>query len=192
MAGTTPLANTHAIGDTVTASTVDWSLWTVILLKPDCVARGLVDAVLADVAAEITVVDQRLVVATETQIRLHYEDLLTIRRAHFTWVEVAVDLRRTYAGHQVGIALGYAPDAATRLRNRLGHYDPSLATPDTVRGRFGIDCLQQAQSQHRLIANLIHSSDHPAGAEREFDIWYGPALRYLVRAPDTHPARRTP
>lgn len=175
----------------MTVSTVDWSLWTVVLLKPDCVTRGLVDAVLADVATEVTIIDQRLVVATEARIRLHYEDLLTIRRTHFTWVDVALDLRRTYAGHQVGIALGYAPDAATRLRTRLGHYDPSLATPDTIRGRFGIDCLQQAQSEQRLIANLIHSSDHPAGAEREFNIWYGPTLRHLLLAPDTYPARRT-
>jgi hypothetical protein len=45
--------------------TVDWSIWTVVLLKPDCVARGLVDVVATAVADVVTVVDQRLTIATD-------------------------------------------------------------------------------------------------------------------------------
>jgi nucleoside-diphosphate kinase len=172
-------------------STVDWSIWTVVLLKPDCVARGLVDAVGNAVTEVVTVVDRRLTIATDAQIRAHYADLLTTRQPYFTWVDVEADLRRTYVGQQVGIMLGHAPDAAARLRARLGHYDPSQAEPHTIRGRYGVDSLQQAQSEHRLIANLIHSSDDPSGAEREFGIWYGPAHRHLLRAPDAYLALET-
>ncbi|GGL06882.1 nucleoside-diphosphate kinase [Mangrovihabitans endophyticus] len=166
-----------------TAIDVDWTRWTVVLLKPDCIARDLVDPVLTWVGTEVTLVDQRLVTPTEQQIFAHYDDLLTTRRAHFTWVDVPADLRRTYVGRRVGIALGYAPNAAPRLRDLLGHYDPTHAGLLTIRGRFGQDSLRQAQAEHRLIANVIHSSDDPVGAEREFGIWYGPAHRHLLHPP---------
>jgi nucleoside-diphosphate kinase len=166
-----------------TAIDVDWTRWTVVLLKPDCVDRGIVDPVLTWVGTEVTLVDQRVVSPTEQQIFAHYDDLLTTRRGHFTWVDVPADLRRTYVGRRVGIALGYAPNAAPRLRDLLGHYDPTHAGLFTIRGRFGQDSLSQAQAEHRLIANVIHSSDDPAGAEREFAIWYGPAHRQLLHPP---------
>lgn len=163
-----------------TAVEVDWTRWTVVLLKPDCVARGLVEPVLIWVSTEVSLVDQRLVNPTEEQIFAHYADLLTTRRHHFTWVDVAADLRRTYVGQPVGIALGHGPNAAPRLRDLLGHFDPSRAGLLTIRGRFGQDSLRQAQVEGRLIANVIHSSDDRAGAEREFAIWYGPTLRHLL------------
>lgn len=166
-----------------TAIGVDWTCWTVVLLKPDCVARGLVDPVLTWVGTEVTLVDQRLVTPTEQQIFAHYDDLLTTRRAHFTWVDVPAELYRTYVGRRVGIALGYAPNAAPRLRDLLGHYDPTHAGLLTIRGRFGKDSQRQAHAEHRLIANVIHSSDDPSGAEREFGIWYGPAHRHLLHPP---------
>ncbi|MCW6007783.1 nucleoside-diphosphate kinase [Micromonospora sp. CPCC 205371] len=169
-----------------TAVEIDWTRWTVVLLKPDCVARSLVEPVLTWVSTEITLVDQRLVTATEEQIFAHYADLLTTRRAHFTWVDVATDLRRTYVGQRVGIALGHAPNAAPRLRDLLGHYDPTQAGLLTIRGRFGQDSLRQAQAEGRLIANVIHSSDDPAGTEREFDIWYGPTHRHLLTLEGGH------
>jgi nucleoside-diphosphate kinase len=166
-----------------TAIDVDWTRWTVVLLKPDCITRGLAEPVLTWVGTEVTLVDQRLVIPTEQQIFAHYDDLLTTRRAYFTWVDVPADLRRTYVGRRVGIALGYAPNAAPRLRDLLGHYDPTHAGLLTIRGRFGQDSLRQAQAEQRLIANVIHSSDDPVGAEREFGIWYGPAHRNLLHPP---------
>jgi nucleoside-diphosphate kinase len=166
-----------------TAVEVDWAHWTVVLLKPDCVARGLVQPVLTWVGTEVTLVDQRIIIPTEEQIFAHYEDLLTTRRAHFTWVDVAADLRRTYVGKPVGIALGYAPNAAPRMRDLLGHFDPTQAGLFTIRGRFGQDSLHKAQAERRLIANVIHSSDDAAGAEHEFGIWYSRDSLCLLQPP---------
>jgi nucleoside-diphosphate kinase len=171
---------------------VDWTRWTVVLLKPDCLARGLAEKVLARVAAEVTVIDYSIVTPTEEQIFAHYQDLLTTRLNHFTWVDVAGDLRRSYVGQHAGIALGHAGGAATRLRAVLGHFDPAQAGPATIRGRFGQDSLRRAQAEHRLIANLIHSSDNPAGARREFGIWYGPAGRHLLSEPHARPSGGNP
>jgi nucleoside-diphosphate kinase len=166
---------------------VDWTWWSVVLLKPDCVARDLVNPVLAQVSAEVAVVDRRIITATEDQIIAHYTDLLTARLAYFTWVDVATDLRREYAGHQVGIALACGRNAAPRLRDLLGHYDPARASPASIRGRFGRDSLLHAQAENRLIRNVIHSSDDAVGAEREFGIWYGPLFRHLLQPPARRP-----
>ncbi|WP_309227474.1 nucleoside-diphosphate kinase [Micromonospora thermarum] len=169
---------------------MDWTRWSVVLLKPDCVARGLVDPVLTWIGLQVTLVDRRIVIPTEAQIFTHYHDLLTTRLAHFTWVDVRADLRRTYVGQPVGIALAHGPNAAPRLREMLGHFDPAQARPDTIRGRFGNDSLRRAKAEHRLIANVIHSSDDPHGAEREFGIWYGPHEHHLLQPSAT--AERSP
>lgn len=161
----------------------DWSRWTVVLLKPDCIERGLATEVLAWVGSELNLVDHRIVVPTEEQIFAHYDDLLTTRLAHFTWVDVAADLRHTYVGRQVGIALAHGPDAAPRLRALLGHFDPAEADPGTIRGRYGSDSLGKAMAEGRLIRNTIHSSDNPDGAQREFGIWYGPGNTHLLDNP---------
>ena len=162
---------------------VDWTRWAVVLLKADCLTRGLTDPVMTWISAHLTVVDQRIVTPTEQQIFAHYDDLLTTRRTHFTWVDVAADLRRTYVGQPVGIALAHGPNAAPRLRALIGDFDPATAGPDTIRGRFGTDSLTTAMAERRLIANVIHTSDDPHGAEREFGIWYGAHHQQLLLQP---------
>lgn len=171
-------------------TTVDWSRWSVVLLKPDCVARGLVAPVLTWIGQHLTVVDRRTITPTEQQIFAHYHDLLTTRLAHFTWVNVPADLNRTYVGQRVGIALTRGAHAAPTLRNLIGHFDPAQASPDTIRGRFGTDSLRKAKVEGRLIANVIHTSDDPDGAEREFGIWYGPDHQHLLQPSTT--AERNP
>jgi nucleoside-diphosphate kinase len=162
------------------SAAADWTAWSVVLLKPDCLARGLMDQVLDAVSAEATLVDRRIVTPTETQIFAHYDDLLTTRRAYFTWVDVPADLRATYVGRPVGIALAHGADIARRLRRLIGHYDPARAPQYSIRGRFGIDSLPRAKAESRLLANIIHTSDDPAGAEREFGIWYGATQTHLL------------
>ena len=164
---------------------VDWTRWAVVLLKPDCITRGLVEPVMTWIDQHVTVVNRRTITPTEQQIFAHYDDLLTTRLAHFTWVDVPADLRRTYVGQRVGIALVYGEAAAPRLRALIGDFDPSTSGLDTIRGRFGMDSLSKAMAEGRLIANVIHTSDDPAGAEREFGTWYGPTEHHLLRPPAT-------
>jgi len=166
-------------------TSVDWNHWSVVLLKPGCLLRGLTEAVLIWIGEHVTVVDRRIVRPTEQQIFAHYHDLLTTRLAYFTWVDVPADLRRRYVGQRVGLALAHGENATPRLRALMGDFDPSLSGTDTVRGRFGSDSLSNAQAEGRLIANLIHTSDDPEGAEREFGIWYGPSHSHLLHPPVT-------
>jgi nucleoside-diphosphate kinase len=160
---------------------VDWQRWTVILLKPDCLARNLLSPVLAMVGQHLAVLHVTKVFATEEQIFAHYADMLP--RSAELGRDVAAELQRIYVGREAAVALGYGPDAAPRLRSLLGPTDPAAAGPDTIRGRFAADSLAQATADGRLIDNLIHSSDSADVIPADFDTWFGFANAHLLRAP---------
>jgi hypothetical protein len=63
---------------------IDWSLFTVILLKPDCLARELAESVLAMVSEHVTILTQQTVHPTAEQIFAHYDDILP-RRPSSAW-----------------------------------------------------------------------------------------------------------
>lgn len=77
---------------------LDWSRLTVILLKPDCLARDLVTPVLAWVGRHVQVSDLRVIEPTERQIFAHYDDILDLSAR--LGVDVPGELRRIYVGQR--------------------------------------------------------------------------------------------
>ncbi|WP_161780851.1 nucleoside-diphosphate kinase [Amycolatopsis orientalis] len=153
---------------------VDWSRWSVVLLKPDCVERGLVRPVLARVGAAARIVAAERVTVTDWQIFTHYWDLFVHR--HRLDVDVAACLRARYVGHEVVVALAHddhGDNVPARIRALLGGFDPSTAVPGSIRADLGTDNLTAARRDHRLVDNLIHSSDDANAAWRDFHIWFG-------------------
>ena len=165
----------------MTGHPVDWDHWTVILLKPDCLARKLLSPVLSMVEQHLIVQHVTVVFPTEAQIFAHYADMLP--RSAELGRDVAAELRRIYVGPAAAVALGYGPDAAARLRALLGPTDPAAAGADTIRGRYATDSLAQASADGRLIDNLIHSSDTSDVVPADFDTWFGADNRHLLRVP---------
>lgn len=162
----------------------DWPWWTVILLKPDCLARNLTGPVLSMVGEHVHVTAQQTVYPTAAQVFTHYADILPLSAQ--LGVDVPTELRRIYLGRSVTVALGYGPEAAARLRAVLGPTDPAKACSSTIRGRFGTDTLQAARSEGRLIDNLIHTSDHADVVARDLALWFGPgAATLLTPIPDS-------
>ncbi|SEP54091.1 nucleoside-diphosphate kinase [Amycolatopsis saalfeldensis] len=173
------------------AAPVDWTQWTVVLLKPDCLERDLVNPVLDRVAAAVTLVVAERITVQDWQIFTHYWDLFVHR--HRLDVDVAGCLRHRYVGHQVVVALGHHAqgDAPARARALLGDFDPIVAKPGTIRADLGADSLAAARREHRLVDNLIHSSDDATAAWRDFHIWLGGhRAAELLRPPAT--AQDTP
>ncbi|MET9403613.1 nucleoside-diphosphate kinase [Kitasatospora sp. NPDC002965] len=164
---------------------VDWSRWSVILLKPDCLRRGLTDQVLARLEPAARIAHRRRVVVADWQIHVHYWDLLVDQ--DLIDVDVPGCLRTTYVGHQVEVALAHgAPGTPERLRGLLGHFDPHQAEPGTIRADLGTDSLTAARAQHRLVENLIHTSDHPRAAHRDFGTWFGAGRHQLLEIKEDH------
>ncbi|GAA1456968.1 nucleoside-diphosphate kinase [Nocardiopsis exhalans] len=157
-----------------------WGRWTVATCKPDATRRGLVEPILGWIGAEVRLVERRTVFVTERHIFTHYADMLALNdRFPF---DVAAELRRNWVGQTITVALFHGDSEGTpeRVRGLLGHYDPARATPDTIRGYYGDDSTERARAEGRFIDNLIHTSDDGAGAEREFNVWFGPAFAHLL------------
>lgn len=170
---------------------VDWTRFTVALLKPDCLRRGLVDAVLDRLRESVDLVEVQRVTVADWQIFVHYWDLL-VDRDWFS-IDVAECLRHMYVGHDVVVALGRGSDhtTAARVRRTLGHFDPSKADSSTIRGDLGVDSLRQARANGRLVENLVHTSDDPAATRRDFGVWFGANKYRLLELPTSEESKPT-
>ncbi|MEK8146339.1 nucleoside-diphosphate kinase [Streptomyces sp. M10(2022)] len=161
---------------------IDWSRWTVILCKPDCVQRGLVDQVLDRIAASGVTVSARLELTVQAwQAHVHYWDMLV--DADWYDRDIPACLDALYAGKAVTVALGYGEEGIQRrVRRLLGDFDPTQATPGSIRGDLGDDSLDAAIAGKRLVDNVVHTSDDEAAARRDFGIWFGANRRALLSA----------
>jgi nucleoside-diphosphate kinase len=166
------------------AAGIPFERWAVVLVKPDAVERGLVDAVLERIAgAGVDVRARTEVVAEAWQAHVHYWDLL-VDADHFPDRDIPACLDAEYAGQRVTVALAHGkPGIHQRLRDVLGHFDPSRAAAGTIRGDLGEDSLAAALAERRLVRNLVHTSDDPDAARRDFGTWYGADRAHLLVPP---------
>jgi nucleoside diphosphate kinase len=168
---------------------VDWSRWSVVLLKPDCVRRGLTEAVLDRLAAVARISGRKDIVVADWQIFVHYWDMLV--DADWFDVDVVSCLRSMYVGQQVTVALAHGTEGvAGLLRAQLGFFDPSQARAGTIRGDLGTDSLADARAEGRLVENLVHTSDDAQAARRDFGTWYGANQSHLLTLTRTLPPAR--
>lgn len=65
------------------------------------------------------------------------------------------------------------PNAVMVARKLIGDTRPAYAAPGTIRGDFGLDYPDLANSQKRPMYNLIHASGEIAEAEEEIKLWFG-------------------
>lgn len=160
---------------------VDWERWSVILCKPDAKDLGLVNDVLDRLTAPGVDITARLDVRVQPwQIHVHYWDLL-VDRDWFPDRDIPACLNAEYTDRTVVVALAHGHRGVQRwMRDRLGHFDPTVASPGTIRGDLGTDSLDQAVAEGRLVRNLVHTSDDPPAACRDFGTWFGAARRRLL------------
>ena len=62
--------------------------------------------------------------------------------------------------------------AVEKARLMVGNTMPLAALPGTIRGDFGLDSADIANSGKRAVRNLIHASESVEDAEREIHIWF--------------------
>jgi len=129
---------------------------TLVLVKPDGVARNLIGEVLARierkglrlVAVELRTVDRELAAQhyAEHDGKPFFESLLEF-----------------ITSGPVLAAVAEGPRAIAAWRQIAGGTDPvEKATPGSIRGDFGLETQ----------ANLVHGSDSPESAEREIKLWF--------------------
>jgi nucleoside-diphosphate kinase len=133
---------------------------TLVLVKPDGVARGLTGEVLARIEAKgYRLVDLRLLHAERSVLEQHYAEHQG-KPFYEPLVEFMLSgpvVAAVVEGHRV----------IEGFRSLAGTTEPTTAAPGTIRGDLGRDWGEKVQQ------NIVHGSDSPESAEREIGIWFG-------------------
>ena len=132
---------------------------TLVLVKPDGVARGLTGEILRRIEAKgYQLVDITLVHADRDLLAKHYEE-------HFgkPFYEPLVEFMESGPVVAMRVAGNRAIEG---FRALAGTTDPTTAAPGTIRGDLARDWGLAVQQ------NLVHGSDSPESAARELALWF--------------------
>ncbi len=133
---------------------------TLVLVKPDGVARNLTGEILRRIEAKgYQLVDIRLVHADRELLAKHYAEHegKPFYEPLIQFMESGPIVAIRVAGHRV----------IEGFRSLAGTTDPTTAAPGTIRGDLGRDWGLAVQQ------NLVHGSDSPETAARELALWFG-------------------
>jgi nucleoside-diphosphate kinase len=129
---------------------------TLILIKPDAMARGLAGEILARFEGRGLVVQEaRLVRVDRDLAERHYAE-------HSEKPFFGELVSFITSGPTLALALEGEGAIAT-ARSTIGATNPAEATPGSIRGDFAL----------AMPNNLVHGSDSPESAERELALWFG-------------------
>jgi nucleoside-diphosphate kinase len=141
---------------------------TLVLLKPDAVARGLVGNVLTRFEnALLKIVATRMVWMDAELTRRHYFDLE--ERFGAGVYGAMADFMRS--GPVIALVLE-GVDAIVTTRKIVGSTYPDQAAPGTIRGDLAHMSKAYANSNRVAVANLVHASGNAEEAAREIDVWF--------------------
>lgn len=141
---------------------------TLVLLKPDAVARRLVGDILARFDRKgLKFVGLKLIQVTPELSRAHYAE--HVNKPFYPQLESFIT-----SGPVVAIALE-GPDAIAVVRGMMGPTNGRSAAPGTIRGDFGVSRQM----------NLVHGSDGPEAAARELELYFQPNELVDAKSPLT-------
>ena len=132
---------------------------TLVIVKPDGVARGLVGEVFRRIEAKgytIRALDMR--VPTRDLLEQHYAE-----HAGKPFYEPLVEFM---ASGPVVAAIVEGHRVVEGFRALAGATDPTVAAPGSIRGDLGRDWGLRVQQ------NIVHGSDSPESATREIALWF--------------------
>ncbi|GAA2172863.1 nucleoside-diphosphate kinase [Agrococcus versicolor] len=133
---------------------------TLVLVKPDGVARGLTGRILARIEAKGYVIeDLRLVHPERALLEEHYAE-----HQGKPFFEPLVEFM--LSGPSVAVRLS-GDRVIEGFRSLAGTTDPTTAAPGTIRGDLGRDWGLPVQQ------NLVHGSDSEESSARELALWFG-------------------
>jgi nucleoside-diphosphate kinase len=132
---------------------------TLILVKPDGVARGQVGEIIRRVEAK----GYRLVAL---DLRVPSRELLAAHYADHVEKPFYPELVEFMSSGPVAAAVAEGVRVIEGVLALCGPTDPTLAPPGTIRGDLGHDW------GHGVTENVVHRSDGPESAAREVKLWF--------------------
>ena len=142
---------------------------TLVLLKPDAVARGLVGRILGRFEeALLKIVAAKMVWMDADLTRRHYFDLE--ERFGPSVYNAMAEFMQT--GPVVAVVLE-GVEAVACTRKLVGSTYPDQAPPGTIRGDFAHMSRGYANERGIAVANLVHASGNVQEATHEIEVWFG-------------------
>jgi len=132
---------------------------TLVVVKPDGVARGLVGEVIRRVEAK----GYRLVAL---EIRLPSAELLAEHYAEHVHKPFYGPLVEFMSSGPVVAMVAEGQRVVEGFRSLAGATDPTAALPGTIRGDLGRDW------GLAVVQNIVHGSDSAESAQREIKLWF--------------------
>jgi nucleoside-diphosphate kinase len=130
---------------------------TLVLLKPDCVQRRLVGAIMQRFEQKgLRLAGLKLVKASQALAEQHY----AVHKGK-PFYKSLVDF--VTSGPTVAM-VWEGPQAIAVVRNLMGPTDGTKAAPATLRGDYALSVQN----------NLVHGSDSPENAALEIALWFKP------------------
>ena len=130
---------------------------TLILLKPDAVARGLIGEIIARYERKGLVIEAaKLLQVPEALAKKHYaeHDGKPFFGGLVKYIQSGPTMAMVVAGK----------DAVAQCRAINGATDPKKAAPGTIRADLAMD----------IGRNLVHASDSVESGKREIALWFKP------------------
>ena len=132
---------------------------TLILVKPDGVARGLVGEVISRIESKgYSIEAVRMLKADRSLLEKHYAE-----HVGKPFYEPLVEFMMS--GPIVAIVAS-GNRVIEGFRSLAGVTDPTLAAPGTIRGDLARD------QGTKVVQNIVHGSDSPESAVREIEIFF--------------------
>ena len=128
---------------------------TLLILKPDAVSRKIEDDI------KDCFESNGLRITAQKRIALSKKEVADFYSVH-SKMEFFDDLCAYMSSAPVIVLVAEGIDAVTKARNLIGDYDPLLAAPETIRGKFGISKME----------NTIHGSDSTKNAANEIAFFF--------------------
>ncbi len=142
---------------------------TLILIKPDGVARGLVGEILTRFEkVGLKIIGLKMKWVDESMAKDHYTQDIAERRGEAVRASL---LQFIKSGPVIAMCIT-GVNAIGNVRKLVGSTEPKSALPGTIRGDYAHISFQQADHTGKAVQNLIHASSDAEDAKREVELWF--------------------
>jgi len=158
---------------------------TLIVLKPDAIARGIAGEILSRFErAGLKIVGLKMVSPDEAHYHHHYEEIgqLISRRGEDVYRRNADFM---LSGPVIAAVLEGVQAVAT-VRKMVGETEPHKASPGTIRGDYAHMTIEHSNQKGGGLPNLVHASADPDEAKAEVAHWFKPEELYEYKTTHEH------
>ncbi len=172
---------------------------TLIIFKPDSVARGLVGEIITRFEKiGLKIVGMKMLMVSRELADKHYpasrEDFIKGMggKTLENYQKLGIDAKKEFGSDdpkEIGLKIRewlvdmitagpvitmvlQGPHAVELVRKVVGHTLPLMSAPGTIRGDFSYDSSYLANTRSRPIKNLLHASGNLEEAQFEVKLWY--------------------